>query len=449
MFLTMMLYLLLVLVRPQEYPGLVDSALAGSQPFILILAAVLWLFSSRKHFDAPQYALLLGFLLVLMLSNVVNGWFGGALAQISRFAPVVLAFVVLANAADTRAKVVRAMAMFTLSACVLAIHGIDQSANGIGWTGVPLSQDTRIQYLGIFNDPNDLGMLFVMCLPMAVHLSRGGGWMGLRRVFWLVAAGLLLYGVVLTDSRGTFLAVLAMVGVHVWKRRGVVWAALMAGAGLLVMLAMPSRMQTMDVSEASALGRVDSWYEGLQMFRANPLLGVGADMYSEYHHLAAHNSLVLVLAETGVVGFTVWIAFVGYSFRMMLAGSRAHPVPEAGRGQEPQVADASDAPDDADPAIYGANAQAAHDDAMDRGVAATLLLSLSGFFVAAFFLSRSYIVILYLLAALAVAHYSAMRRRNPSLPEFRLQDDLLRWPAISVGGIIVLYVGVKALLSIA
>ena len=443
MFAAMILYLLLVLIRPQDYPQLVDSIGLPLLPIALIVAALFWLFSARKRFDAPQYLLLLLFFVVLMASNVVNGWFGGALEQIGKFAPTVLAFLVLANAADSPGKVRGIMRMFVICAAVLALHGIEQAQLGVGWTGMELSQGTRIQYVGIFNDPNDLGLLFVMCLPMAFYLAVRGGWMGLAKLFWLLAAGILLYGIYLTDSRGTLLATLVVMGAYVWWRRGLVTAGVLGVAALGALMALPSRMQELDASEASAAGRVDSWYEGLQMFQQNPLFGVGADMYSEHNALTAHNSFVLVLAETGIVGFIVWVAFVGYCFRMMLVAVRQPPQALlAGGGAGDDLAGDEDDDQDAepDPAAVAAWFE-------DRDMALTLLLSLCGFFTAAFFLSRSYLVVLYLLAALVVAHYTGMRGRNPELPAFELPRDALRWALWSVAGVAGLYVLVKLLLA--
>lgn len=431
MFLLMVAYLVLVLIRPQDYPVLLESPGLSWQPIVLALAALSWLFSARKSFAAPQYLLLLGFLLVLMLSKVVNGWTGGALVQLTKFAPVVLAFVLLANAVDTRERVVAVMAVFAVCAGVLALHGIEQSRTGIGWTGVTMSQETRIQYVGIFNDPNDLGMLFVMCLPMSLHLSMRGGLLGLRRLFWLAVAGVLLYGIYLTDSRGTMLALVVLLGVYVWQRRGPVTAGVLGAAALAVLMLLPSRMQELDVGEASAQGRVESWYEGLHMFISRPLLGIGADGYSDMYNLTAHNSFVLVLAETGIIGFTIWLAFIGYCFRMVLAVLRPQEdidyVDVAGDGDDGTAAEWQE----------------------DRAIAMTLLLSLSGFFAAAFFLSRSYVVILYLLAALVVGHYSGMQARYAGLPRFRLEHDMLRWPLWSLAGTVGLYVVVKVLLGLA
>ena len=417
MFLFVLLYLALVIVRPQEYPALVDWGVPVLQ-ITLGGAFLLWILGARKDFGAPQVPLLFAFLLVLMLSLAVNGWLGGTLDQLTRFGPVVAAFVLVAHAITSHRRARIVMATLVLCTLVPAIHGIDQKAKGIGWTGVGLIQeDGRIQYLGIFNDPNDLGMLFVIALPMALLLSRGGGLMGLRRLFWLAAAGTILYAIYLTNSRGALLATAALVVIQLWRRRGFVVASLVGVFGLAGLMMLPSRLSQLDVEEASAYGRVDAWYEGLQMFAANPVFGIGANQFSDFHHLTAHNSFVLVLAETGITGFTIWVAFLAYCFRMIFAVLRS-PVAAAPGGITED----------------------------DRSFAATLLLSLSGCMVAAFFLSRTYIVLIYLLTGLIVGFYLEARRRAPALPRFPLSNDLLLWPFVGVAGAVGLYIVVKVLL---
>lgn len=431
MFYFILVYLVLVLIRPQDYPAVAESPGPPLQSIALVLAAGLWVFSQRKSFNQPQYLLIPVFLFIAMVSKVVNGWAGGALFVFLVFAPVLLAYVLLANAVDTRARMQTAMGVFVVCACVLAVHGIDQASTGIGWTGVELSQGTRIQYVGIFNDPNDLGMLFVMCLPMAFYLSARGGWLGLKRLFWWTAIVLLVWGCYLTNSRGTLLALVAMLGVYVWRTRGMFLAGLLGAGALGGLMMLPSRMQEMDVSEASAMGRVESWYEGIQMFIGSPVFGIGAGGYSDLHELTAHNSFVLVLAETGIVGFTVWLAIVGYCFRMMMA--------IVNRGDDIIDDVPMEVPDDV----------ALRDWKTDKALSLCMLISLTGFFTAAFFLSRSYVVILYLLVALVVGHYTRMRTIYPSLPAFSLEKDIIRWPAYAVIGVIGLYLTVKVLLALA
>lgn len=446
MFLAVLVYLVLVLIRPQDYPALVDSISLPLLPIALVIAAIAWLFSVRKRFDAPQFPLLLLFFVVMMASNAANGWFGGALVQFNKFAPVVLAFIVFANVIHDRRRMIVTMAVFAFCAAVLALHGIEQSKLGVGWTGIGMSQETRIQYVGIFNDPNDLGLLFVTCLPMAFYLASRGG---VARILWWAVIVALCYGIFLTNSRGTLVATLGLLGIYLAWRRGPVMGGIMGAVALVALMAMPSRMNELDVTEDSAMGRVESWYEGLQMFRENPVLGVGADLYSDHYPLTAHNSFVLVLAETGIIGFTIWLAFVGYCFRMMLVAIRTPPHhladgPESGGAHEDGGNGSEAAFADAGPE-FEAEVADWHE---DHAIALTLLLSLCGFFIAAFFLSRSYIVVLYLLAALVVAHYTAMRSRNRELPAFGLHNDLLRWPIVSVAGVVGLYVMVKVLLVV-
>lgn len=430
MFLSMLAFIALIIIRPQEYPALAGTGTLPLLPISIACAALFWLFSTRKTFAAPQYPLLMAFLVALMMSKVVNGWMGGAIVVLSRFGLCVVAFVLIANAMDSRSRIHAAMAVFCACAAVLAVHGIDQVRTGIGWTGAVLSQGTRIQYVGIFGDPNDLGLLFAMCLPMSLYLAGRGGLAGLRRLFWWTVAALLVYGIYLTNSRGTLLAVVGMLGVYVWMRRGVVVAGVMAVLALGVLLMLPSRLQDMEVGEASAMGRVESWYHGLQMFIDRPLLGVGAGAYADMYHLTAHNSFVLVLAESGFIGFSIWIAFLGYCILMPLAAVRS-PWPP---GHDPAAE-----PDPATMAAWQA----------DRQLASALLLALCGFLAAGFFLSRSYVVVLYMLAALVTAQYWDMKRRHPGLQSFSLGRDVLRWPAFTAVGVAGLYAGVKVLLAVA
>jgi O-antigen ligase len=378
--------------------------------------------SGSKSFAAPQYVLLGAFLMVMMLSEAANGWFGGVLSQLLGFGPVLAAFIILSNAVTSTRQVLLVMAIFVLCSTVLALHGIEQAKTGVGWTGVPLIQDGRIQYVGIFNDPNDLGMLFVLTLPMAIYLSGRGGAFGLRRLFWLGAGLMLLYGIYLTDSRGALLAVAAVLGVWLWRRYGVLAAAFLGGIGLAGLLLLPSRLSDLSPDEESASGRVDAWYEGFQMFFSHPVFGVGADNFTDYNNLTAHNSLVLVLAETGFVGFTLWLGFLGYCFLMMLTVLRHRP----------------ELPD----------ARAAAAWSTERAIAMTLLLSLSGWLATAFFLSRSYTVVLYLLTALVVAAYANTRRQFASLPGFDLGRDWVRLAGIAAMTVVGLYVVVRVLLAI-
>src|SRR3546814_9182242 len=118
----------------------------------------------------------------------------------SEFLPSLFALLPGAQASHSPKNCFRIMWIISLCAVVLTIHGIGQVRLGQGWTGMPTAQDGRIQYVGIFSDPNDLAMLFIMAVPMTLLMAGRGGLLGLRRVFWWAAALTLLYGVYLTNS---------------------------------------------------------------------------------------------------------------------------------------------------------------------------------------------------------------------------------------------------------
>ncbi len=422
MYFFILVYLVLVLIRPQDYPQWADLGIP-LQPAALVLAFLCWLPSRGKDLSAPQNLLLPAFLVAQMVSHIVNGWFGGATEELSTFGPAVLAFLVLSHVAATRERLQSLLAVFTLCGVVLAAHGIEQVQLGVGWTGIGLSQETRIQYVGIFNDPNDLGMLFVIALPMTFFLARRGGLLGLRRLFWWSAAAAILYAIFLTASRGAVVALLALAGVWVWQRRGIVLAGLVGVAALAALLALPSRLSEIDAAESSAAGRVDAWYSGLEMFLSHPLFGIGPGLFADNNaNLTAHNSFVLVIAEMGIVGYTIWLAFLGYGVLMTLAVLR-HAPPATGEAQD------------------------AADWKTERALAMTLLLAQVGYLGTAFFLSRSYVILLYLLAALVLGWYTGARRRWPDLPAFALSRDLVRWPVLAVASVIGLYIIVKILLA--
>lgn len=418
MFPLIILYLSLTIVRPQDYlPALAGVPLL---PIVLGMALLAWMGSRYKTFAAPHFVLLPVFLLAMMMSEVANGWLGGAIEQFKEFAPIVAAFAVLAAAVSaSRQRVVTTFAVFALCACVLSMHGIEQRHLGVGWTGMGLSEDGRIQYVGIFNDPNDLGLLFVTAVPMALYMAGHAGL--LMRLVWLIGTGLLLYGVYLTNSRGAMLALLVEGGVYVWMRRGAVVAGVLGVMSLAAMRMLSSRMDELSAGEESAAGRVDAWYAGLHMFTSHPLFGVGAGNFTEYNYLTAHNSFILVLAETGFFGYVTWLAFVGYSFLMMRQILQYRP--------EQDVL-----------------AQGDVDWPAEQSIARTLLLSLCGLFSAAFFLSRSYTVILYLTLAIVVGAEAGTRRRVPGLRELRLSSYWWVWIPVALASIAFFFVLVAVLL---
>jgi O-antigen ligase len=203
--------------------------------------------------------------------------------------------------------------------------------------------------------------------------------------------------VILTKSRGALLALLAIVFFALRHRLGRTLSLMLAAGAALALIAMgitKGRSLSMD---ASSEGRVDAWAGGLQMLQGSPIWGVGFSQFGEVNGLAAHNSFVNCFSETGFVGYFLWSLLVVLTMTEAAALSKRSGEDEPG----------------AELAPWG------------RAV----FLSLAGFLTAAFFLSRTYSSVLFLLLGLGAALSDIARRQGFEADE----TPLFRWVPRIVG----------------
>jgi O-antigen ligase len=203
-----------------------------------------------------------------------------------------------------------------------------------------------------------------------------------RTVTLLVAAvvGLFLVTEVLSGSRGGQLVVLTVFGVYFVRRYG--WKGALAGA----LLALPVVLlggRSGEEAEASSLERIALLYDGMDLIRAYPVLGVGAGQFVDhtFNGLTAHNSYVLAAAELGLPGSLLWLMLVYTSIKIPWLVATRLP---------------------------------AGVDARFRPFALALVVSYAGMLVGVFFLSFCYKAVLFIFFGLSGALYAAVRRESPS-----------------------------------
>ncbi|MDH5765410.1 MAG: hypothetical protein OEZ38_05275, partial [Gammaproteobacteria bacterium] len=264
MFLFVYIYSALVLIRPHEYlPQLKDVPIL---PFILIMGAIIWIVYGRKSFHISQNKLIIIFLVILSLSPLFQGWPGGISIAFTKFYPIAIFYLILVSALDTSKRITKFYWLMCVAAVIFAVHGIDQTNNGVGWTGVSPVMDGRITYVGIFNDPNDLGNYFVATLPIIIYLFSASR-SYLSRLTLSLSMGFVLYGIYLTNSRGAVLGVAGMLWVYLASKYGFIKAILVSMLFSPLFLFGPSRITEIHPTEESAAGRVDAWYAGLEMLK--------------------------------------------------------------------------------------------------------------------------------------------------------------------------------------
>ncbi len=397
----LLLYLAMIYLRPQDFVEALRAKPIMLLLAVLVLGTLLIHNAIRKNkimtFGLRQGVFMIAFFAIIVLSQLQRFYVGGAQAAFDRFLPVFILFIMIVDLVPRFEEMKRMYTLLLLLTVILALNGILQYYRGFDIAG-QVMHEGRIRWIGIFEDPNDLGLALLSFTPFfLLELSRKRA-SARARIVCAGALGILLYALYLTNSRGTFIGFLAMLTYLFSRRLGAARGLLIAAVlGAAMLLAGPSRLADMSVSEESASGRIDAWSQGLNLLKWRPILGVGCGSFMEYHQLTAHNSVVLCAAELGIVGLYLWMLLIVTSFHEVLIVERKAR--------------------DGEFAFY----------------AQVLQLSMVGFFTAAFFLSRTYNEVLYMLLALcAILSRFAQERFGYRIP-FLSRNTAIAVLCISVG----------------
>ena len=404
----LLLYVTLIYVRPAE---IVPEW--ATIPFVDILtgiSAVIGIFSiaakPRKILDLPQDKLLLAFWAIIVISSF-KVWFSGVYYALLAFMPPVFVYFLIRASVQSLAQL-KGLAYLLIALNVfLAVNGIVQYNTGVGLGDVGMILD-RIYGLGIFNDPNDLGMTFVMTVPFVLlTIGLRGTWL-LFRILGIIVLGVLLVAMYYTNSRGAILGLDATMVAYSFikfsKPKATVASAVLIA---LVTVAAPSRGNEMTFDESSAQTRIHSWAEGWAMLKSHPLTGVGYDQYTEYHYAVAHNSFVHTFAELGLIGAYIFVGMFYWYFKGL------NQIPDSNKEFLPWRR--------------------------------ALMVSAIGMLACGWFLSRQYVPIYYMLLAMGA---SAVSLNVPPEEKSKLQTeryDVMFISVLTIFLVIFVYVSIRTM----
>ena len=213
-----------------------------------------------------------------------------------------------------------------LSGAVIALKTHFNKINGID-----LIEETRVtigRELGsVLGDPNDLALVLMFPMAFAVAMVITPNASKLWRFLGIVIMVLLFSAVLATQSRGGLLGIMGVFGVFAYRRMKSKILFFTAGAIAAVVLYAAAGISGRSSGgaaeeglDASAEGRLWAWEAAVGMALHRPITGVGvASFYYNYYAFsphwdgkphAVHSTWFGVLAETGIVGFAVFITFI-------------------------------------------------------------------------------------------------------------------------------------------
>jgi putative inorganic carbon (hco3(-)) transporter len=346
---------------------------------LVVFAAVATLF--RVWLSPPQRlafsvfdGLVLAFYLSMLLSAAFSSYVHTSLHGLGKLTLLVGSYGVfrlsLASLSQ-RAQSALFLWLVALGVCEAAI-GLYQWVNHIQ----PLAtwQDTSV------NPEDQLTRIFGTLKPANPNLLAGflipsfalsvGTWVKSvlthdrwGRLLWVLPSGLLLVALVLTGSRGSYLAIAAIaltvfivVGVLLWTdpafkaahRLKTAWLLSAIGGvslvGLVALLYSPIRTRILSIfafrEDSSNAFRMNVWQSTWQIIQDNWLLGIGPGndtfkqvyglyMVSGFSALSAYSIFLEIWAEQGIVGLLIFLALAAaIKCRMLLALYAQRPLPE-------------------------------------------------------------------------------------------------------------------------
>jgi hypothetical protein len=160
---------------------------------------------------------------------------------------------------------------------------------------------------GIFNDPNDFSLILVTAIPMCLC------WLTdpqskVSKPFWLILLLFFGYALMLTHSRGGFLAMMAGLVTLVHLKYGAKKTILLGVIFMpLLLVAFAGRMTSISADEGTGQARIQLWSDGLDIFRYSPVIGIGMDNYRQFSNHVAHQSFIHCFTELGLIGGTLFL----------------------------------------------------------------------------------------------------------------------------------------------
>ena len=419
----------------------------------LILALLLILVSvpailNTKVGKTAQTTGLIGLAFATMASVVIGAhWFGGGITAFLLFIPNAFAYFLVFLHCDTTKKL-KVLIFMVLFVCLFVVaQGTYEMHEGLP-TGpearnvdltdtyfLGMDNDAgqwfyRLRGKGEINDPNDFAQVIVTVLPLTFIFWQRKRFLR-NFVVVLLPVAALLWGSYLTHSRGAVVGLLAVAIMAMRRRIGTV-PSLVIAAVLFATLSALHFTGGRQISTSAGEDRTALWGEGMQLLKSHPFFGVGFGSMPEYATQTAHNTIVVCAAELGFTGLYFWSVFLLPSLRD--AASLASP-------EKVKDGEAPAPPSTSQPFHLPSPETLAKADINKLGQ--LLVLSFTGFLVTGWFLSRAYVLTLFLLGGLTEVVYEMALSRNMLAPRPRLGTTLRQSGYMAVGLVLLMYVTLR------
>jgi len=235
------------------------------------------------------------------------------------FSKVALIFIITVNVLQTKRQLKGLMWLAIAVSFWLSYQAVLLYREGVFDTE---GYRVKVDFGGMFGNSNDMALFLAIITPISIALGLTSKYK-LSKLLYFVAAGLIIAGNFVAQSRGAFLGLIAMAAVFVWKLgkkqrfKSILISSIVAA--LVTTLAPGNywlRILSIFVPSLDQFGssdqRTELLIQSIWVTLRNPLgIGIGNFRIVGIRNLETHNAFTQISSEIG------WLALVAYVILMV------------------------------------------------------------------------------------------------------------------------------------
>lgn len=305
--------------------GLFPEGLPGFTYFG-ILVTFSWIIDvlvTRRHLDLVQPVWLLS--AVFVAFSAISGLWAPSLADWQHRLQILVSILMLqlmvANLINSKKRLEIAIVILITTFTLNAFAGIFQQLSG-----------STERSIGLTWDPNVFAAELLTVFPFA-YFSFYAQTKPTLKIASAISALMIVIAILFSESRGILIGLVALLPLLFLgtRRHAGITAIFLVVTIVVGVIALPATfedriLESLEGADRGGAGRYDIWGIGWEMWQSYPILGVGSGNFVEEFrsflfktpsaHIALgsgispHNIFLNVLAETGLVGFSIFLIMV-------------------------------------------------------------------------------------------------------------------------------------------
>ncbi len=280
-------------------------------------------------------------MMVIYLISGINSFSRGKSLQIFAVYGVMMCFFfVVINTVKTKKQFFDLCRTFAISGFLVCLYGLYQyifkPGGAEAWIDEEMFEGIAMRIYSTLENPNVLGEYILLVMPVAIALMWRSDKLG-SRLFYLALIAVMGAALILTFSRGCWIAIMVAAALYVTFVCGKLWGLLLLALPILPFVIPETIIHRFasvgDMSDSSTSYRVYIWMGTLLMLKDFWISGIGMGeqafnkVYPFYSYSAivaphSHNLFLQVWVETGIGGLLGFLLILIAWFKQLCFGHK-------------------------------------------------------------------------------------------------------------------------------